>query len=115
MELNIRESAGVSIVEAKGRLDSATAKHFGERVDELVRSGANRLVVDLSQIAYISSAGFRVLLIADRQIEQSKGRLALAGVTGEVKRLFDIAAFTDLFLICASTEEGVQKVEGASA
>lgn len=111
MEILISESRGVSTVEPKGRIDSVTAKEFGDRVCALIRSGANRLVIDLASIAYISSAGFRALLIAGKDIEETDGRLALCGVVGEVRRLFDISAFTERFLICSSREEGITKVQ----
>src|SRR5262245_57639392 len=103
-------SEGVTIIEAYGRLDSTTAKQFGERLLSLVQEGRSSIVVDLQNIAYISSAGFRALLIANRATAEKKGGLALCGVSGEVKRLFDIGAFTDEFLICPSQAEGVGKL-----
>ena len=56
----------VTIVEAYGRLDSTTAQEFGDRLIALIKAGRGSIVVDLKNIAYISSAGFRALLIADR-------------------------------------------------
>jgi len=97
----------VTVVEAYGRLDSTTAKEFGDRLVSLIQSGGGALVVDLKNIAYISSAGFRALLIANRA---SAGKLALCGIVGEVKRLFDIGAFTDEFLICPTQAEGIGKL-----
>jgi anti-anti-sigma factor len=56
----------VMVVEAYGRLDSTTSKMFGDRLISLLQTGRGSLVVDLKNIAYISSAGFRALLIANR-------------------------------------------------
>lgn len=112
MDIDIHVTAGVSVIAAKGRIDTITSKVFGERLSGVIGSGANRVVIDLAQIAYISSAGFRSLLIAAKMIDAAQGRLAVAGVTGEVRRLFDIAAFTDLFVICATREEGIASVNG---
>jgi anti-anti-sigma factor len=100
----------VTIVEAYGRLDSTTAKEFGERLVSLVRSGRSAIVVDLQNIAYISSAGFRALLIAKRATAEREGKLALCGVTGEVRRLFEIGAFTEEFLICPTQADGIGKL-----
>ncbi|MFL6797269.1 MAG: STAS domain-containing protein [Xanthobacteraceae bacterium] len=97
----------VTIVEAHGRLDSTTAKAFGERLLSLVREGRSSIVVDLQNVPYISSAGFRALLIANRATTESQGKLALCGIVGEVRRLFEIGAFMDEFLICPSQAEGV--------
>jgi anti-anti-sigma factor len=100
----------VTIVEAYGRLDSTTAKEFGDRLMALVQAGRSSIVVDLGNIVYISSAGFRVLLIANRATAEKQGRLALCGVTGEVKRLFEIGSFTEEFLICPTQADGIGKL-----
>jgi anti-sigma B factor antagonist len=100
----------VTVVEAHGRLDSTTAKEFGDRLTALVQAGRAAIVLDLKNIAYISSAGFRVLLIANRAASQKQGKLALCGVTGEVRRLFEIGSFLDQFLICPTQAEGIGKL-----
>jgi anti-anti-sigma factor len=100
----------ITVVEAYGRIDSTTAKEFGDRLISLVQAGRNSIVVDLKNIVYISSAGFRALLIANRAAAESQGKLALCGVIGEVKRLFEIGAFTDEFLICPTQAEGIGKL-----
>jgi stage II sporulation protein AA (anti-sigma F factor antagonist) len=100
----------ITIVEAYGRLDSTTAKEFGDRLIALVQAGRSSIVVDLKNIAYISSAGFRVLLIADRATTEKQGKLALCGVTGEVRRLFEIGSFTEQFLICPTQADGIGKL-----
>jgi anti-sigma B factor antagonist len=106
----VEEHAGeITVVEVKGRIDSNTAKAFGERLTSLIKSGRPRLLVDLKHIIYISSAGFRALLVAGRLAEQTNGTLALCGLSAEVQRLFDLGSFTDLFVIYSSREEGVTK------
>jgi anti-anti-sigma factor len=100
----------VTIVEAYGRIDSTTAKEFGDRLVSLLQAGRGSLVVDLKNIAYISSAGFRALLIANRAAAGRQGKLALCGVIGEVKRLFDIGGFSNEFVICATQADGVGKL-----
>lgn len=110
MEIVIGQSDGVSTIEPKGRIDSITAKEFGERVCGVIRSGAKRVVIDLANIAYISSAGFRALLIAGKLAEDTEGKLVLCGVAGEVQRLFDISAFATAFQIYSSREECIAKV-----
>jgi anti-sigma B factor antagonist len=100
----------ITIVEIKGRIDSNTAKPFGERLTGLIKAGRMRVVVDLKHLVYISSAGFRALLVAGQLAEESKGTLALCGLSSEVQRLFDLGAFTDLFVIYGSREEGLTKL-----
>ena len=101
----------VTVLEAYGRLDSTTAKEFGDRLNALVQAGRNAIVIDLKNIIYISSAGFRVLLIANRATSEKQGKLALCGITGEVRRLFEIGAFLDQFLICPTQADGIGKLK----
>jgi anti-anti-sigma factor len=109
MEIVEIQADGVLIVEPHGRMDSTTAKPFGDRVVELIRSGSHHLLIDLKQILYISSAGFRSLLIARKLIDEFHGKLVLCGMSPEIKRLFEIGHFMDLFLVCGTREEGLGK------
>ena len=107
MKLLEEVTEDITIVEPHGRLDSTTASEFGDRLVSLVQAGRSSLVVDLKNIAYISSAGFR-LLIANRAAAGQQGKLALCGVIGEVKRLFDTGGFTDEF--CPPQADGIGKL-----
>lgn len=90
-----------------GRIDSSTAKEFGARLDGLLEAGAPCVVVDLGQLLYISSAGFRMLLIARRLAESRGARLILCGMSQDVRALFDLGKFSQLFPIVASRDEAV--------
>src|SRR6266699_1417099 len=110
MKLVEEVSDEVTVLEVHGRLDSTTAKEFGDRLVALFRGGRGAIIVDLRNIVYISSAGFRALLIGNLMAREKQCQLALCGVSGEVKRLFEIGQFTDLFLIFQTPAEGVGKL-----
>jgi anti-anti-sigma factor len=111
MQIVETKSDGVVIVEPQGRMDSVTAKPFGDRVVELIRGGSHHLLIDLQQVRYISSAGFRSLLIARKLIDEFQGKLVLCGMSPEIKRLFEIGHFMDLFLVCGTRDEGLSKAQ----
>lgn len=111
MDLIEHTNGEITVVEPRGRIDSATAQEFGERLSKLVNDGRSQLVIDLHSITYISSAGFRQLLIAKRSMQDKDGKLAVCGVTGEVKRLFDIGAFNELLPIYPTREAGIAGVQ----
>ena len=110
MDISEENTGNVTIVEVKGRIDSNSAKTFGDALANLIKTGRAQLVVDLKNIIYVSSAGFRALLLAGRAAEEQHGNIALCIVSSEVQRLFDLAHFTDLFPIYSSREEGVAKL-----
>ncbi len=110
MEIAEQHTGKLTIVEIKGRLDSNTAKAFAERLTSLINAGHARLVVDFKHIEYITSAGFRALLVADEAAKRINGTVALCSLSADVRRLFEMGAFTDVFRIYASREEAVAKL-----
>ena len=110
MKLMEQVTDDVTVLEPFGRLDSATAKELVDRLIALVQAGRSAIVVDLKNIIYISSAGFQALLIANRATAESQGKLALCGVIGGVKRLFEISSLTELFLVCQTRADGIAKL-----
>lgn len=107
MDLKEEQVGDVTVVQVKGRLDSTTSPVLGERLTALLDAAKARVLVDFSQLEYISSAGFRVLLQAGKRAEQSTAKLVLCGVSGKVRQLFDLGGFLDLFLITGTRDEGI--------
>lgn len=110
MQLDTAALDSVTAVAIKGRVDSTTADQLRDHLRQVIDAGPARLVIDLKEVTYISSAGFRTLLITARSVDQVKGKLALCGIGGEVKRLFDIASFTELFTIVPDRDDAVAAV-----
>lgn len=116
MEISATPLENVTAVAVKGRVDSTTADSLTTRLSDLVRSGSSRLVIDLKEVSYISSAGFRTLLITARAVAQASGAMVLCGVTGEMQRLFDLSGFSELFTILPNRDDALAKlrtVDGA--
>jgi anti-anti-sigma factor len=107
MDVKEEQVGGVTVLQVKGRLDSATSPMLGERLTAVLEAAKARVLVDFSQLEYISSAGFRILLQAAKRAEQNTAKLVLCGVSGKVRQLFDLGGFLDLFSITATREEGI--------
>ena len=107
MDLREDTSGDVTILEIKGRIDSTTAPVLGEKLTASLTTPQRRLVLDLRQLEYISSAGFRILLLAAKRAEEAGSRLVLCGLSGKVRQLFDLGGFLDIFTISGSREEGI--------
>jgi len=98
---------GVTILQGVGRVDSTTAPLLQERLVSLMNGPQTRIVIDFTRLEYISSAGFRVLLLAAKRAEQNGSSLVLCGISGKVRQLFDLGGFLDLFTMASSREEGI--------
>ena len=81
----------------EGRLDTLTSPSLEEKINEVVVS-AEKLIIDLSALSYISSAGLRVLLGATQQME-GKGEMIVRNPNQAVREVFDLTGFSRLFTI----------------
>jgi anti-sigma B factor antagonist len=109
MRITVSQSGEVTVVEPQGQIDSDNAKAFTKRLSELVEGGTTRMVVDLRQVNYISSAGFRSLLVVGKSLDEHSGKLVLCALSAEIRRLFEIGSFDELFVICPTQDEGIAK------
>ena len=107
MDLREEKIGEVSVVAVAGRIDSTTAPALGEQLTVSLQAPKVRVVLDLSRLEYISSAGFRILLIAAKRADEAGSRLVLCGVAGKVRQLFDLGGFLDLFTIVGAREDGI--------
>ena len=107
MELHETEFALAVVLAAGGRLDTTGSHELELRLRNLVAAGRTRIVLDLERVGYIGSAGLRVLVVAGQLLGQHAGHMVLAGLSAENRRLFDLAGFTDLFVIAADRAQAV--------
>jgi anti-anti-sigma factor len=115
MEIAEQHTGKITIVQVKGRIDSNTAKVFGDKLTGLINAHHARLVVDLQNIDYISSAGFRALLLAGKLVREINGAVVLCSLSADVRKLFETGAFTDLFAIYPSRDKAVARLSARHA
>jgi anti-anti-sigma factor len=96
MTINESKQGPITIVQAQGRLDATTATDTDRRLAAMVAAGARQLVLDLSGVEYVSSAGLRVFLSAAKRLQQAQGKLVLASPTPQTKQILDMAGFSAL-------------------
>jgi anti-anti-sigma factor len=113
MDLHEEQVDEITALSVKGRIDSTTASAFGQRLESVVTAPAGRLVVDFRELEYISSAGFRVLLVAAKRAEECGSRLVLCGLSGKVRQLFDPAIPRSLFIAASRDDASTPPNSGA--
>ncbi len=98
MEITTKEFKHCHLISLKGRVDSATAPQFTQVMDNLIDKGVYKFVVDMSGLEYMSSAGFRALLSAQRSCKRyNRGEVLLASVPTRIQEALELAGFTELF------------------
>lgn len=100
MEILHNELKRCDVIKVIGRIDSATAPRFAEEVNEIVENGRFKLVIDMEELDFISSAGLRVLIGAQKTCKRyNRGEVVLANVPETIMASLELAGFTPLFKI----------------
>ena len=97
MTIEIKKNAAETIVEIAGRLDTTTSPALDKTINEDIGDTKN-LVLDVKGMEYISSAGLRVLLSAQKKM-QKIGSMKVTGVCAEVMEVFEMTGFADILVI----------------
>jgi anti-anti-sigma factor len=107
LELNQQELKRVLLIEVTGRVDSTTADQLGKALNDAIDEGQNQLVLDLSKVEYMSSAGLRELVSALKRLQRGRGDLRLAALSERVEEVLELAGLDEIFKIYETQVEAV--------
>lgn len=97
MKLNITESEGKIIAALSGRLDTAASQQFAADMLPLINNAHKNIVLDCTELEFISSSGLRQLLALRKESIAAGGEIIVTGVNESVKQVFAITGFYSLF------------------
>ena len=98
MEITVQEFKHSDMITIKGRVDSSTAPQLAQALEAANDGGKYKLVVNMEGLEYMSSAGFRALLAAQRNCKRyNRGEVVLANVPERIREALELAGFTELF------------------
>jgi anti-sigma B factor antagonist len=107
IEINVEILQQVSVVRLVGEIDANSAAVVQQKVLPMSVPGC-QVILDLSQVAYMSSAGLRMLLSVYRQISGNQGRIVLVGLSEELKDTMSMTGFLGYFTVQDTLETGLQ-------
>jgi anti-anti-sigma factor len=109
MELVSKRFADTIVLSPQGRIDHATADQFKAALAPHLAAAATRnpLVIDLTGVEYISSAGLRVLMLASKQAKAQGCALAVCGLQPVVREIFEISRFNLVLQVFPSLREAL--------
>lgn len=96
----------------EGRLDAVSSDEAGTRIDGVIEDGAEKIVLDLYGLEYISSSGLRVMLAALKKVRSRGGDIRLAALMPFVREVFEISGFSRIFLVFDDAGEAVASYSG---
>ena len=97
MMIEIKKNVETTVIEVVGRLDTTTASALDKTINEDIGETKN-LILDVKGLEYISSAGLRVLLSAQKKMQQT-GTMKVKNVGENIMEIFEMTGFADILTI----------------
>lgn len=99
VEIKTEQFKRADLIEVSGRIDSSNASEFEDAFNSLTNDGRYNLVLELSGIDYMSSAGLRAMVAALRECKKHRGDLRLANPSPRMQEVLDLAGLDAVFTI----------------
>ncbi|HOE11382.1 MAG TPA: STAS domain-containing protein [bacterium] len=106
IECTTTKESGLARLNIKGRIDTNTAPQVQKELDDLIAAGEQKIVLNLEEVHYVSSAALRVFLVTQKQLKRSGGEVILCGAAPSVMEVFKLSGFDQIFRVVKG-EEGM--------
>lgn len=110
MEINIKNLEDIKVVELIGDVDASTASGVQQEIMPLAQLNS-KILLDMTQVPYMSSAGLRMLLSLYRQATAKDGKLVLVGLSEDLQDTMSVTGFLDFFTTGATLEAGLAELK----
>jgi anti-anti-sigma factor len=107
VEIAIRDVNDVKVVKIEGELNTVSSPEAQQQLDQLREQGAKKILLDMTKLDFISSAGLRVLLATAQELKQDGGDLRVCSLNESVKEVFDISGFSNLLMVLDDETEAL--------
>ncbi len=110
MEITEKNLPAMTVVSISGRLDAVTSGEAEKKIGQVLEKGQSKILISLSGLDYISSAGLRILLVAAKKARQHNITIALCDLNSKVREVFDLSGFSSIFTIFESEQAALEKL-----
>lgn len=111
VELSVQKKGKVQILNVAGFMDMAEVPKFEQALEKIIQEGCSRIVLDLSDLEYVSSAGLGAIIGHIRQVRRNSGDIKVGGYSPLVYNILSTFGFTSVFETYRSPEEAILKFE----
>ncbi len=106
LSLVIRREQAIGVASARGQIDSSTVQDLQAGLLPVIEDGGS-LLLDMSEVISVSSAGLRLVLLLYREALARGGRIVLVGLSEEIRDTMSMVGFLECFLVAETLEEGL--------
>jgi anti-anti-sigma factor len=108
MEITVVKAGEETRLKVKGRLDGYWADHLAKALEVEIRAGSHHLLLDLSEVVFLSSAGIATLLTFYKQLREIRGALVVSEASEPVRKVLEISRLSGLLLATAKVAAGTE-------
>ena len=99
MEIKVEKQNTVVTVYLKGRLDTLAAQEVSEQLESLNEDASGTIIMDCTEMSYISSSGLRIFLTLRKAAAEKGGKVIVRGINNDIRSVFMMTGFLNLFEI----------------
>ena len=99
MEVKINKENNVSTVQLIGRLDTPASQEVSEQLEPLMADASGTIVLDCTEMSYISSSGLRIFLSLRKAAASQGGKVIVKSISNDIRQVFMMTGFLNLFEI----------------
>ena len=99
MEVKITKDGATAVAALIGRLDTLAAQEIAPQVDEMKDLVGGTLILDCSELSYISSSGLRIFITLRKAAADKGGKVIVRSISNEIRSVFMMTGFLNLFEI----------------
>ena len=99
MEIKVEKQDTVVTAYLKGRLDTLAAQEVSKQIEELSEDASGTIVMDCTEMSYISSSGLRIFLTLRKAAAEKGGKIIVRGISNDIRSVFMMTGFLNLFEI----------------
>ena len=110
MEVAVDTVENITVIDVEGSIDSKTAGDFQSNA-MAAAADKDKIIINISKVDFLSSAGLRVLLMIYRQIKAKNGKVVLVGASEEIQDVMSNTGFLNFFILAETLDEGVNALK----
>ncbi len=107
MDISTEQIDTTTVVRLSGNLDTNTSGPAHEKLEALIEQGNMHLLVNLRQVAFVSSAGLRILLATAKRLNGTEGSLKISNLNETVNEVFEISGFNSILNVFITEEDAL--------
>jgi anti-sigma B factor antagonist len=114
-EENVNPRERVVLLNLKGTIETTNAGALEEVIERIIKESCYKIVVDLSQVSYVSSAGWGIFISEIKRVRRESGDIKLAAMRPEVREVFDLLEFHNILKPYPDKGDAIRDFKSADA